>query len=188
MAYDYENLYRTTPDALGAADPTLIALLSDHLAPPAEVLDIGCGQGRDALVLARLGYRVTGVDLAPSGIAALRAAAAREGLAITGEVADITAYRPVTRVDALFIDRTLHMLDARARHDTLAALLGAVLPGGWCLIADEPANMAGLREVLALAEAPWELVIAARSRLLARRGADQSKSGRPTRIAAPITP
>lgn len=170
MSYDYETLYRTTPDALGAADPTLIALLTNQLAPPARVLDIGCGQGRDALVLARKGYRVTGVDLAPSGIAALRAAAAREGLAIAGEIADITAYRPDQPVDALFIDRTLHMLDARARHTTLAALLGAVSPGGWCLIADEPANMAGLCAVLEEAAGHWKIVTATRSRLLARRG------------------
>jgi SAM-dependent methyltransferase len=33
------------------------------LAPPARLLDLCCGQGRHAVPLARLGYRVTGLDL-----------------------------------------------------------------------------------------------------------------------------
>jgi SAM-dependent methyltransferase len=33
------------------------------LAPPARLLDLCCGQGRHAVPLAQLGYRVTGVDL-----------------------------------------------------------------------------------------------------------------------------
>src|SRR4051812_5982293 len=34
--------------------------------PPAAVLDLACGVGRHAVVLATLGFSVTGVDLTPS--------------------------------------------------------------------------------------------------------------------------
>jgi SAM-dependent methyltransferase len=44
--------------------------------PPAKILDIGAGSGRDARALARLGFRVTAVE--PS--AAFRAIASRAGL------------------------------------------------------------------------------------------------------------
>jgi len=34
------------------------------LTPPLQVLDIGCGNGRHAIELARRGYRVVGIDVA----------------------------------------------------------------------------------------------------------------------------
>ncbi len=48
----------------------------------ARILDVPCGLGRHALELARRGYRVTGVDISEESLAAARASAAAEGLAI----------------------------------------------------------------------------------------------------------
>src|SRR5258708_37960082 len=40
-------------------------LISLHFPPPpARILDIGCGAGRTSAELVRLGYRITGIDLA----------------------------------------------------------------------------------------------------------------------------
>lgn len=47
-----------------------------------RVLDLGCGIGRHALMFARAGLDVTAMDGAPAGLAAVRAAAEAEGLAI----------------------------------------------------------------------------------------------------------
>lgn len=41
-------------------------------APPAEVLDVGCGSGHVALLLPALGYTVTGIDLAEGMLATAR--------------------------------------------------------------------------------------------------------------------
>ena len=46
------------------------------VAPPARVLDVPCGGGRHSVPLAKLGYRVTGVDPSPEFLAAARANAA----------------------------------------------------------------------------------------------------------------
>jgi SAM-dependent methyltransferase len=47
------------------------------LAPPARLLDLCCGQGRHAVPLAQLGYRVTGLDLSRPLLARAAAAAGR---------------------------------------------------------------------------------------------------------------
>lgn len=94
MAYDYEALYATTPNALGTPNVVFVAFFKEYRRARARVLDIGCGQGRDALFIARRGHLVTGIDLSPSGIESLRVAASREGLSVTGIVADITGYTP----------------------------------------------------------------------------------------------
>lgn len=169
MAYDYDQLYRTEANALGAPNKALLAAFETHLTPPARVLDVGCGQGRDALPLARRGHAVVGVDLSPAGIADLRAAGEAEGLAITGHAADITTYAPEGEFDALLFDRTLHMLDPEPRHATLVRLVSHLRPGGVLLILDEPGNIAGLRAALDAAGCGWEELRAQRGTLVLRR-------------------
>lgn len=169
MRYDYDKLYRKESNALGPPTPTLLDAMTSLLSPPARVLDIGCGQGRDALPLARLGHEVVGVDLSPSGIADLRSAAEAEGLAVTGHVADITSFVPEGTYDALLFDRTLHMLEEAPRHAVLARLLGHLRPGGVLLLADEPGNMAGIREVVDASGLTWNTLKSSRGYLFLRR-------------------
>jgi cyclopropane fatty-acyl-phospholipid synthase-like methyltransferase len=52
-------------------------------------LDVGCGQGRDALFIAIKGHRVVGMDISANGIRDLKDVASRENLPIEGIVADI---------------------------------------------------------------------------------------------------
>ena len=55
-------------------------------APPATILDIGCGTGSISGVLAALGHVVTGIDLAPAMIAQAQAKAQAAGQQITFQV------------------------------------------------------------------------------------------------------
>jgi ubiquinone/menaquinone biosynthesis C-methylase UbiE len=50
------------------------------VAPPAKVLDLGCGDGTTAIPLARLGADVVGIDIAENLVAAGNRRAAQEGL------------------------------------------------------------------------------------------------------------
>ncbi len=154
MSTRYEELYRTTPHALGEANGDVMAFF--EVREPLSVLDIGCGQGRDALAIARFGHRVHGVDISETGIAQMREEAEGNGLPVSGQVADIRSYVPDTTYDVLLIDRTLHMLpDGVERIAIFTRLLAASKPGGWLLLLDEPSNMAGFSEALDRDAATW---------------------------------
>ncbi|BDG05489.1 class I SAM-dependent methyltransferase [Anaeromyxobacter oryzae] len=67
--------------ALGADVAARASRLLD-LAPGSAVLDLGCGPGRVAVPLARMGHRVVGVDAQRGYLARARAWAAREGVTV----------------------------------------------------------------------------------------------------------
>ncbi len=163
MAYNYDELYRTTENALGEPTQVFVDFFQDHSkirdGRRVRVLDIGCGQGRDALFIARLGHQVTGVDLSANGIRDLTKAAHVENLPVVGIVADINNYTPEGLFDVVLIDRTLHMLDEAPRLDVLARLIEHLAPEGWVLIADERANMAGFKSILQAAGAKWQVAL-----------------------------
>lgn len=163
MAYNYDDLYRTTENALGAPMQLFVDFFHGRLDAPdgqsLRVLDIGCGQGRDAVFIARLGHQVAGVDLSANGIRDLTQSAASEGLAVQGIVADITGFTPGGAFDVVLINRTLHMLDEAPRLAVLSRLLDHVSDNGWLLVADERANMAGFKSVLQAHSAVWKVTL-----------------------------
>ena len=169
MAYDYDKLYRETPGALGAPSPVFTAFFAS-LAPKGQhVLDAGCGQGRDALFIARLGHRVTGIDLSPHGIQEMLAVAKREALDVTGFAADFTDCALHGSYDVLLFDRTLHMLPALDRQQVLARFLHHAGPSGWVLIADEESNMKGFRETFTQDPGQWRVELEKRGCLFMQR-------------------
>ncbi|MGZ4682218.1 MAG: class I SAM-dependent methyltransferase, partial [Acidimicrobiales bacterium] len=56
--------------------------LAHHVRPGMSVLDVGCGQGTQALRLAERGCRVTGVDVSPELLARFAGDADRAGLSV----------------------------------------------------------------------------------------------------------
>lgn len=169
MGYDYDRLYGETPDALGPPTRAYVEFFERYGRSGSQVLDLGCGQGRDALFIARAGHRVVGVDISPNGIRDLKEAALREGLPIDGIVADITEFTPEGSFDVIVIDRTLHMLDRVTRNRVLARLLDHVAAKGWVLIADERANIPDFEAVFSNDAAKWMFELRDRGYLFARR-------------------
>lgn len=76
-----------------------LALLQKHAPPPGQVLDVGCGAGVQVLNMARMGYTVQGVDLAPNMIESACAL-----LADHPELADRVQFDVATVGDLPFAD------------------------------------------------------------------------------------
>lgn len=73
-----------------------------------SVLDLGCGQGRDSLLLGRLGYRVCGVDISDVGIKQMNEIAKNEHLLVEGVIADIYAFPISDKFDMVLFDSIFH--------------------------------------------------------------------------------
>lgn len=169
MGYDNDALYKSTPNALGAPTQVFVDFFDQQGQTPLRVLDVGCGQGRDALFIARAGHEVVGVDLSPCGIAALQKTARKEGLNITGFASDITDFEPEGQFDVLPIDPTRHMLPEAARLAVLVRLIKHVALNRWVLIADETANMKGFKTVFANSAYIWQTTLDTGSTLFMQR-------------------
>jgi S-adenosylmethionine-dependent methyltransferase len=112
---------------------------------PLRVLDAGCGQGTQAVSLARLGHEVVGIDLSEALLGAARSTAAREPNEVqrrlTFEVNDLMAlgdgYRDYDLVCCHGVAMYLPSLE-----DSVEALAGATRSGG--LISILTKNRAGI--------------------------------------------
>lgn len=166
MSVKYDEYYAEKPDALGPPTARIVAFLENALPQRAHILDVGCGQGRDAVWLARAGHDVTGIDPSSVGVAQLQDIAAKTDLKITALVANLENYTPAKPFDCILFDRTLHMLDAPVRIAGFSRLLAAVKPEGCVVILDEAPNLAGLK---AMIPDDWEQIWGGKSDFAYRR-------------------
>lgn len=81
-----------------------------NLPAKGKLLDVGCGQGRDAIALAKLGYNVSGIDISKIGIDYLNENAEKQNLAIKAFVADMFKFKMGANYDIILLDSILHFL------------------------------------------------------------------------------
>jgi SAM-dependent methyltransferase len=75
-----------------STEPTPLLVSAVERLKPGRALDVGMGQGRNAVFLALKGWDVTGFDLAEEGLAAARAHAARAGVPLNATRADAASF------------------------------------------------------------------------------------------------
>lgn len=80
---DYDASYAGEPGLFGTEPDAILVRFVDRIDVVKPVLDIGAGQGRHALHLARLGRTVHALEPSPVGARQLAAAAQRMGVAVS---------------------------------------------------------------------------------------------------------
>lgn len=106
MKVEYDNYYQSE-NLFGSPYPELIDFYSG-IKVKGKLLDLGCGQGRDAVALARLGFVVTGIDNSQVGIGQLNEIAKKENLPLLGIVDDIFNYSNFGEFEFILLDSMFH--------------------------------------------------------------------------------
>jgi 2-polyprenyl-3-methyl-5-hydroxy-6-metoxy-1,4-benzoquinol methylase len=105
------------------------------LPPEAKVLDVPCGFGRHALVLAAQGCRVTAVDISPKYIAKLNNAAVNRNLHINALHLDVLDFQPETVFDlVLCLGNSFNYFDHLKTKRFIQVLTSALKSGGHIII------------------------------------------------------
>jgi thioredoxin reductase/SAM-dependent methyltransferase len=115
----------------GNPNPHLVATAADL--PPGTALDVGSGEGADAVWLASRGWKVTGVDISQAALDQAAQHAAEAGVDAAWLQADITAWDPAPARFDLVSAQYVH-LPRPARDALYRRLAAAVRPGGTLLI------------------------------------------------------
>lgn len=82
-----------------------------------KVLDIGCGEGKDAVYMAEKGFDVTAFDLTESGIKKTKALAAKRNVTLNAFVADINTFILDDEFDIIYSTGTIQYLQEKNIND-----------------------------------------------------------------------
>jgi SAM-dependent methyltransferase len=128
-------------DRLWGREPNrfLVAEVTDL--PPGRALDLACGEGRNTIWLAELGWRATGVDFSQVAIAKAREQAAEASLEVEFVCADLLDYEPEPEAFDLVLVFYLQ-LPAHERRLVVERAAQAVAAGGtFLLVGHDLTNM-----------------------------------------------
>lgn len=138
IADGYDDFLKSTP--LVRLDRQLT---QRYLPPPGQdratlIADLGCGSGRTAIPLSLAGYRLLGIDLSQSMLAAMCAAAAQadaQVMALRANLVQLDAVGDATVDHAICLFSTLGMIrQRRHRRQFLQHTARMLRPGGTFLV------------------------------------------------------
>ena len=115
----------------GASSPALsVWLETGRINAACHMLVPGCGRGHEVVHLADLGFKVTGLDIAPSAITHLQQVLKNKGLRAEVLLADLFKFQPAAPYDAIYEQTCLCAIQPKQRESYEALLHGWLKPGG----------------------------------------------------------
>ena len=130
--HQWDERYAST-ELLWSAEPNRFVVEELAGLPPGRALDLGTGEGRNAVWLASRGWQVTAVDFSAVALAKAAKLAERNGVTVAWAQADLLTYRPASSAYDLVLIAYIHLTPADMAV-VLAAASGALAPGGTLLV------------------------------------------------------
>lgn len=131
--YGGDLLWSGNPNGSLVAEVGRLAERADHPGP-GRALDVGAGEGGDAVWLAEQGWSVTANDVSANGLARVAAEADRRGLAVEVRHADANARDPFGDGDFDLVTASYASIPRTPDDRAVRNLLAAVAPGGTLLV------------------------------------------------------
>ena len=125
----FDAAYRQK-DYFGARESHLLQRYAGDIPPAGRVLDVGMGQGRNALPLARLGHQVTGLDTSELSVHQVRDSAAGENLFLEALHRGFQDFAPSEPFQAVLCFGLLQMLPPDQAASLIERLRHWTAPGG----------------------------------------------------------
>ena len=132
IAADWEHRYSGEPLWSGNPNGSLVVEVADL--PPARALDVGAGEGGDAIWLAEQGWDITASDISTGALDRVRAEADRRGLTVTCLLADANALDAFPRESYDLVSASYASIPRTPDRRGVRAILDAVAPGGTLLV------------------------------------------------------
>lgn len=120
-------------------DPLLVKNIEKI--PVGKALDLGVGEGRNALYLAHKGFQVTGIDVSPKAIEKFLDLSKKRGLAVEGLVMDIRDFEfKLNTYNLVVATAALHFLRKKEVNEITSKIIRSTAHGGYAYIADFTVN------------------------------------------------
>ena len=128
----YEDDYRKEEYFWGVQPSPMCLSVLELLPPvrPLKLLDIGCGEGKDAVFFARCGYEVSAFDISEAGLEKTKRLAEKARVHVRAFRADLCDFRLDEKYDVLFSSGVLHYIRPELRGEIMAGYKANVNQGG----------------------------------------------------------
>jgi SAM-dependent methyltransferase len=130
----WNDRFRSDTYVYGTAPNRFVRAQVNRWSEDASVLELGAGEGRNAIFLAEQGRDVTALDYAEEGLRKLKQLAEARGVSVDTVQADVTTWTPDRQWDGV-VNTFLHLPPAErpALYQTMQAALrpGGVLVAEW---------------------------------------------------------
>lgn len=128
----YEEEYRRDAYYWGVV-PSKTCYRILELMPPVKtvrLLDVCCGEGRDAVFLSKNGYSVTAFDISESGIEKTKRLADLHSVAVNAFTADLNDFRLDTTFDVIYSSGAFHYFKPECRNEIIENYQSHTSQGG----------------------------------------------------------
>jgi len=154
----FDNTYKDNTEMFGHPYKELQDFFSRY-PKRGKVLDLGCGQGRDALFLASLGYQTTAVDSSKIAVVQMISEAKKQKHRLNSIVADVLNLKLEEKFEIILFDMLLHSFEKKQQIEILKKYSNLLNKNGIiCIIFPDDINLNHFMNMLKSLPGDWKLL------------------------------